>query len=76
MDGGEEIACGYVVTSSYSSELFELCEKVFDQVTRFVESLVIVTLDQTVFLRRDNDRFTRRLQRQDDPHIGIIAPVC
>lgn len=75
MDGGEEVTGGFVVASCNSSELLELCEEVLDQVAGLVEVAVMVALDHTVFPGRDDNRFPRRLQGQDDPLIGIIAPV-
>lgn len=55
MNGGKEIMSGFIVACGDGSELFELTEGVFDEMTYFIKFLVVRALDLAVGLG-ENDR--------------------
>ena len=75
MDGGEEVACGFVVAGGDGAEEFKFGEEVFNQMARFVEFLVILALFFAVGFGRDDRRFARFLQGNQHPRIGIESLV-
>jgi hypothetical protein len=73
MDGGEEISRGFVVARGNGTELFELTEKILDQVALFVEVPVEIEHGPAVVSGRDDGRLTSRGQRFANPGIGITS---
>jgi hypothetical protein len=57
MDGGEEVACGLVVTCGDGAELLEFGEEIFGKVSRFIEVLIKVARRQATSSRRDDGWF-------------------
>ncbi len=41
VDGGEEVACGFVIARGDSTVLLEFAEEVFDKRPRFIKAAVI-----------------------------------
>jgi len=74
VDSGEEGRAVFGVACRNAPPSFEHQERVFDQVTCFIEVFVVGSLDRAVFLWRDDDVHTPRL-RQFKDRIGIIAFV-
>jgi hypothetical protein len=75
VDGGKEIACGFVVARCDCSELFEFTEEILDQVALLVELWVEFAWRQAIWSRRDYGRFPSCRQRFEHPAIGIIGSV-
>ncbi len=75
IDGGEEVAGGFVVARGDGAILFESTEEVFDQVTRLVNFLVVVSLLFAVFLRWNDAFFPGFAQRFENAIFGIIGLV-
>jgi hypothetical protein len=75
VDGGEEVAGGFVVASGDGPELLEPGEEILDQVAFLVEVAIIVTWLFTVRFRRNDRGLGDRCQRLDHPLIGIEGLV-
>ena len=75
MDSGEEVACGFVVSSGDSAKEFELGEKVFDQVASLVEVFVVISLDLAVGFGRDRRSLARLLPGNQNPLVCVKAFV-
>ena len=73
IDGGKEVAGGFVIARRDGSVLFKPTKEVFDQMASLVKLFVIVPLLLAVFLRRDHDFFPRFAQRIKHAIIGIIS---
>ena len=73
VNGGEEVACGFVVACGDGAKLFELAEKVFDQVPCFVNVLVIETFLFAPLSRRNNDLFSGFAQRLKNTIFSVVA---
>jgi len=71
VDGGEEIARGFVVAGGDGPELFEFTEEVFDQMALLVEVAVEVGRCKTVWSRRDDRGFAGARQGFADTGIGV-----
>ncbi len=54
MDSGEEVSSGFVVACGDGAELFEFGEEVLDQVSGFVEFLVVKPLFFAIGFGRDS----------------------
>ena len=59
IDGGEEVASGFVVASSDGAVLFESTKEVLDQVASLVQFFVVEALILPVFLWWNDDFFSR-----------------
>lgn len=75
MDGGEEVAVGFIVAGCDGAELFEPAEEVLDQVPRFVQVLVVGTLVLAVGSARDDCCLAGVVKRLDDTLLGIEGLV-
>lgn len=75
MDGGKEIASGFVIASGDGSELFEFAEEVFDPMACFIEFFIMGALDFAVGLGRNDCRFSGVPQRLDHALVGVVALV-
>lgn len=71
MDGCEEVSGCFVVTGGDGAELLEFCEEVLDQVSCFVEVVVVGPCDFPVCFRRNYDGLVFASQHGDDPLIGV-----
>jgi hypothetical protein len=71
VNGGQEVACCFVIASSDGAKEFEFCEEVFNQVAGFIEIFVILSLHFTVGLGRYNRGFARFLQGDQHALIGV-----
>jgi len=76
VDGGKEIAGGFVVAGCDCPELFEFTEEILDQVALFVEFAIELAWRRAVWSRRDYGGFAGRGQRVEDPAIGIEGAIC
>jgi len=52
-DGGEEVACEFVVSRGDATEVFELVKEALDEIALFVERRIDGTLEAAVALGRD-----------------------
>jgi hypothetical protein len=68
---GEEVSGGFVVAGGDGAELLDSGEEVLDQVARFVHVFIINARRFSAGFWRDDDLFSRRLQRFYDPFIGV-----
>ena len=75
VDGGEEVASGFVVAGGDGAIQFQLGEEIFNQMPRFVEILVIFALDLAVGLGRNYGPLACLRQRNQRPLIGLEAFV-
>ena len=75
MNGGQEVASGFVVASRDGAELFELGEEVFYQMACFIEVLVVFALNFAIGFRRNHRDFTGVFQHLQDTLVGIEAFV-
>ncbi len=75
VDGGQEIAGGFVVTRGDGAELFKSGEEVFDQVARFVEFPVIGAGILAVAAGRNHEGLARLFQRVNHAFVGIVGFV-
>lgn len=75
MDCAEEGGCGFVVAGCDSSVMFQFFKEILDQVTRFVERLVIVAWHFSIGFRRNDRGDSRCFQPVDDTFIGVISLV-
>lgn len=75
MDGGQEVACGFVVACGDGAKEFEFGEEVFDQVPHHVEFLIAISLYLTVGLGRYHCDFAGSLQGDQHTLIAIEAFV-
>lgn len=75
IDGGEEVACGFIVAGGDGAVLFQAAEEVLDEVPRFVKRLVVPALFLAVPFWRNNNFLCGLAQRINDALIGIIAFV-
>jgi len=73
--GSEEVFSCFVVASGDATEELELGEEVLDQVSSFVEFLVIFSLHFSIGFRRNDGLFSGLFQRFEHPFIGIEALV-
>ena len=71
MDGGEEVARGFVVACGDGAELFELAKEVLDQTAFGVERLFISAWRRPIVLRRDDRHLSCLLERLEHPLFGI-----
>ena len=76
MDGGKEIAGGFVVAGCNRPELLEFTEEILDQVALFVEFSIEFARRQAVWSGRDYGGFASRYQRVEDSAIGIEGAIC
>lgn len=75
VDGGEEVASGFVVAGGDGTEELEFGEEVFDQVACLVEFLVALSLHGSIGPGRDDGLFSGLLQRFQHPLIGVKALI-
>jgi hypothetical protein len=75
MDGGEEIAGGFVIARCDRPELLEFAEKTLDQMALFVEFAIELAGCQAVCPGRDYGGFASRCQRLEDSAIGIEGAI-
>ena len=75
MDGGEEVAGGFVVTRGDGTKLFEPAEEVLDEMASLVEVPVIVALGLSIALGRYDRRLAGPSKRFDHPLAGIEGHV-
>ena len=74
MDGGEEGGGPFRIAGGDSPPTLEVEHGVFHQVTKFVEILVVIALDDPVPFGR-YDRIHSLLRRLLENGIGVVAPV-
>ena len=55
MDSCEKISSRFVIARRYGTVLFETAEKIFNQVSGLIESLVVRALLLATFSRRDDE---------------------
>ncbi len=74
MDGGEERFAVFGVSCSNTAPALEMQEGIFDPMAEFVEILIVSSLNDTVFLRRDHGGHAlgRGLGQN---RVGVIPPV-
>jgi len=75
IDAGQEVDGALVVASGDGTELFDPAEEIFDQVSGFVEVLVVGALDLSVALGWDHRGFAGRPQGFDHALIGVVSLV-
>ena len=75
IDGGEEVAGGFVVARGDGAVLFQTTKEVLDQVASLIKCFVVVLLLFAVFLRRNDDFLSGFAQRFEHTIFGIIALV-
>lgn len=75
IDGGEEAAGCFVVSRGDGAVLFEATKEVLDQVASLIKFLVIHPLFLTIFLRWNDDFFSRFAQRFEHAIFGVVAFV-
>jgi len=71
LDGGEEVACGFIVAGCDGTILFEPGKEVLDQVAGLVEVFVVSAAFFAIGLGRDDHLLACGQQRGDEPLIGI-----
>jgi hypothetical protein len=74
MDAGEEVSGGLVIAGRNRSVPLELTIEVLHEVARLVQFLVVETLNLSIALGRNDERFSCRKQRLDDALIGELSP--
>ena len=75
VDGGEEVARGFIVAGGDGAILFEFGKEVFNPVARLIEIPVVFALDFAVGFGRNHRHFARLRQRNQNPLIGIEASI-
>ena len=75
MDSRQEVPRQFVITSGNRSILLEFLKKVFDQMTRAIEVLVILAPHDPVALRRNDRRDLSRFQHRQHPCVRVIRFV-
>lgn len=75
MNGGEEVAGGFVVARGDGAELFEPAEEVLDEMAGLVEVLVVVSLRSPITFGGDDRRFAGPSKWLDHPLAGIETLV-
>ena len=75
MDGPEKSCGGLVVARGNGAVLFETREEVLDQVTGLIKLLVVFALVLAVFLRWNDDLFSRFTSGSENTIFSIVAPV-
>lgn len=74
LDGGEEVACEFVISRCYTTVIFENIEESFDEIALFVEGEVTGSLDYAIGLGRyDGSNVT--LGEGIDECVGVISFV-
>jgi hypothetical protein len=76
VDGGKEVSCCFVVASGDGAEELEFGEEVLDEVPRFVEFLVILSLYFSICFGRDDCLFSGLFQGIQNPFIGVEAFIA
>ena len=76
MDGAEEVSGGLIVAGRNRSVLLELTIEILHEVARLVQFLVVEARNLSIALGRNDEVFSCRKQRLDDPRIGIESLVC
>ena len=71
LNGGQEIALGFVVAGRDGTELLEFGEEVLDQMKRFKQVSIVVTTDLAIGFGGNDRELTGRGERLDDPFIGV-----
>jgi hypothetical protein len=71
VDRGQEVGGPLIVTGRDSPVLFELGEEVLDEMTRFIQDLVVRARVLAIGLGRDHRFFARLLQRGENPSLGV-----
>lgn len=75
VDGGEEVSRGLVVACCDGAELLDPGEEVLDQVSCFVEFLVVLAGSFAIGLWRDDWDFPGGEERRDHPLVGVECLV-
>jgi len=76
MDGGEKVSRGFVVARGDRSELLELAEEVFNEVTCFVSGVVIAALSFAIAYGWDYRSFANSTKQIDHTLFGVICFIC
>ena len=76
MDGGQEVAGGFVVAGGDCPELFEFGEEILNQMARLVEVPIVVPRHAAIGFGGNDGRFAGLGQRFDDPLVGIERLVA
>jgi hypothetical protein len=71
MDGGEEVARGFVVACGDGPELLELGEEGLDQMPCLVEVSIVAAVNPTVVPGRDDHGLAGSDEWIDDPVVGV-----
>jgi len=75
VNGSEEVFGGFIVASGDASEELEFGEEVLNQVARFIEFLVVLSLYLAISFGRDDSLFACQLQGFEHPLVGVEALV-
>ena len=75
MDGGEEVACGFVVAGGDSTKLLELAEEILNQVACGIELFVVVTGPFARGFGRDDHRLAGLRQWLNHARVGIESLI-
>lgn len=75
MHRGKKVSCGLVVAGRKGAKLLEFGEEVLDQVSRFVEVLVVVARRPAARLGWNHGGFAGSGKRRDDPRLGVKSLV-
>ncbi len=75
MDGGEEVARGFVIAGGDGAEEFEFGEEIFDQVASLVELFIVFPLHRAVGLGRNHRNLSGLLPGNQNPLVRIEASV-
>src|SRR5258708_1919990 len=74
MERGQEVPGGLIVTCGDGAELLDPTKEVLNQMTSFVQRLVIRPGVLSVLFWRDDDGFPGCLQWLDHPLVGVVSP--
>jgi hypothetical protein len=75
MERGQEVPGGLIVTCGDGAELLDPTKEVLNQMTSFVQRLVIRPGVLSVLFWRDDDGFPGCLQWLDHPLVGVVSFV-
>jgi hypothetical protein len=76
MDAGEEVSRSFIVACCDSAELLEFGKEALDEVVRFVDVTIIVSVEFAVCLGQDHDLLTSLSEPGNDPPIGVESAIC
>lgn len=72
---GQKVPCPFIVACGNPSILLELGKEILNQMSCFVQVSIILTLNSTVALRRDNRCFTLLFKSLKHALISIVSLV-